>query len=135
MYHPRLARGNWDAEAMKEILCKPGKTHELTTSGGPKKFLRRHLTKDAQVVASVVQYNLRPQSHTYYVPMNTVGLVYCILKEELVDITRVVANELRRVVLNGTCFGDRNKCCLSFPDLIWVFAKGRMCGFRLEKTL
>ncbi|XP_058784710.1 uncharacterized protein LOC131659552 [Vicia villosa] len=37
---------------------------------------------------------------------------------EEVDIARILANELKRVALNGTSFGDRAKCRLIFPGLI-----------------
>src|SRR3954464_4442897 len=117
-YHPRLNRGNWDAESIKERICRSGFTYTLTKAGLPKTFTRIQLTEEAQLVTSVVLYNIRPRSHTSSITIDTAGLVQGILKGDNIDVSRIVANELKRVSLNGTVHGDGVKCRLIFPGLI-----------------
>lgn len=121
--YPRLNHGNWDAEAMREKLYRPCFTYDLTTTSHPNTFTRRHLNSMAQLVTFMVLYNIRPHSHTSSIIKDTTGLVYCILKSEDVDISRIISNELKRVSLNGTRFGVRSKCWLIFLGLIMGLCK------------
>src|SRR4051812_29036346 len=122
-YHVQLARGNFDWEHLREVLCMSGHSYDLNPSQQPQKFSRKVLTINAQVLMSVVLHNLRPRSHTSSLPAESAALVARMIEHEPIDITRIIANELKRVALSGTRHGDRAPCKLIFPGLIMNLCK------------
>src|ERR1051325_5784449 len=123
VYHEHLARGNWDFNMLRSKLCLSGHSYELNRAGQPLKFNRSSLKTSARVLMCVALYNLRPRSHTYSIPMETVGLIAYMLDEEQIDFGRLIANELKRVALSYTSRGERIKCALTYPGLIMGLLK------------
>lgn len=81
-YGKRLARGNWNIELVKETLVLTGKSYEVNDLGAPKKFLRKDLTTKAQVLMTLVFYNIRPRSHASSIPLDTAYLLYYTLDDK-----------------------------------------------------
>ncbi|KAL5074805.1 hypothetical protein RYX36_013789 [Vicia faba] len=117
-FHDILARKAWDFESVKNKLCLPGFSYELSAGGIPQKFIRGSLKTKAQLLMTVVLYNIRPHSHTSSIPMEVGGLLDCILEGKTVDVARLISNELKKVALSGTSLGDRTPCQLTYPGLI-----------------
>ncbi|KAL5099119.1 hypothetical protein RYX36_003446 [Vicia faba] len=85
-YRLQLEKGNWDFEKLRGKFCIPRHTYELNASGKPLKFNRKSLTTEAQVLRSVVLYNIRLQSHTLFILVETAGLSSNMQDEEPIDI-------------------------------------------------
>ena len=56
----RNPNGTWDVEAIRERICKEGKSYEVNAEGSAKHFLRKNLKTSAQLVTTMILYNLRP---------------------------------------------------------------------------
>ncbi|CAI8609915.1 unnamed protein product [Vicia faba] len=76
---------------VRKTSCACRGIHELSPGGRPQKFLRGSLKEKAQLLMSVGKY---------------------------MDVARLIANELKKVALNGTKIGDRTPCQLTYPGLI-----------------
>jgi hypothetical protein len=59
------------------------------------------MTTPAQVVLKLILHNIRPKSHVYSTPVENTPLIYSILTGTPVDVTRIIAHELKIIALNG----------------------------------
>ncbi|KAL5053117.1 hypothetical protein RYX36_033799 [Vicia faba] len=74
-YHIQLARGNWKFDHLRAKLCKREHTYEVNALGHLLKFQQKSLKAKAQVLMCVILYNIRPQSHTSSILVQTDNLV------------------------------------------------------------
>ncbi|KAL5056350.1 hypothetical protein RYX36_037032 [Vicia faba] len=81
------------------------------------------LKKEARVLMVAFLYNIRPHSHPSSIPMETACLLSYILDKKLVDAARLIANELNKVALGGTRYGDRIHFQLTYFGLIMNLCK------------
>ncbi|KAL5052660.1 hypothetical protein RYX36_033342 [Vicia faba] len=92
-------------EMALSALCK---TYEINVVGSPKKFLKQNLRTTAHVLMTQILYNIRPGSHTSFIPMDPSCLLYYIHDDMQVNVARVIANEIKMIVESGHRLGNRN---------------------------
>lgn len=90
----------------------------MNASGLPVKFLRKDMNVNAQVLMTMLLYNISPRSHTSSIPIYTTCLLCCILDERQVDVMWVISNEIRMITSSGHRLGTRTPTTLCFPGLI-----------------
>ncbi|KAI5408747.1 hypothetical protein KIW84_054544 [Lathyrus oleraceus] len=76
------------------------------------------MTVNAQVLMTLLLYNIRTMSHTSSIPIDTTCLLYYIFNEWHVDVARVISMEIRMISSYGHRFGTRTSTTLAFPGLI-----------------
>ncbi|KAI5408750.1 hypothetical protein KIW84_054547 [Lathyrus oleraceus] len=76
------------------------------------------MTVNAQVLMTLLLYNIRTMSHTSSIPIDTTCLLYYIFNERHVDVARVIYMEIRMISSSGHRFGTRTSTTLAFPGLI-----------------
>ncbi|KAI5426646.1 hypothetical protein KIW84_032175 [Lathyrus oleraceus] len=94
------------------------RTYVTNALGHPTKFNRWDLNTAAQVLMTLVLYNIRPMSNTSSIPMDTAYLLYYIIDEGQVYVERIIANEMKMIASSGHHLGNRTPSALAFPGLI-----------------
>lgn len=122
-YGKRLARGGWNIELVKDALVLPRKSYEVNAAGAPKNFLRKNLTMIAQVLMTLVLYNIRPRSHTSSILLDITYLLYYILDDIQVDVGRIISNEIKMITESAHRLGSKTSSTLAFPGMIRGCAK------------
>ncbi|GAU26556.1 hypothetical protein TSUD_266700 [Trifolium subterraneum] len=101
-YAANLARGNWDAPGITELLLLPGCNLIYGKSGLPVRAKGEDLTPLARLALLFVLHNVIPRSHVSDATMPILGLIYCFYKGYQVDIAKIISKELKDAVLSGT---------------------------------
>ncbi|CAJ2661680.1 unnamed protein product [Trifolium pratense] len=117
-YAVTLAKGNWDAPGITELLLLPGHNLTYNDKGLPLRVKAENLTPVARLGLLFILHNVIPWSHISDATMPIVGFLYFLFKKTPVDVAQVIANELKEVVLSGVFDRTRANCLLPFPALI-----------------
>ncbi|KAL5062416.1 hypothetical protein RYX36_024153 [Vicia faba] len=72
----------------------------------------------AQLYATLFLYNIKLGSHTSTIHIDTIFLLYYMIKGWQIDVAQVISNEIRRIAINGHSHGNRAPMTLGFPTLI-----------------
>ena len=106
-------------EIINKILLD-GREVEINPSGAAIRYRRDDLVPEAQVLLLFILHNIRPRSHTCTFTMDTTQLLYLIMSSKLIDVAKIIVNEMRHVAKSGKEFGTgtRSTCPLIFPSLI-----------------
>jgi hypothetical protein len=94
-------QGNWDHDLIQKSILMEGRFYEVSRAGRPYRALTGDMTTPAQVVLKLILHNIRPKSHVYSTPVENTPLIYSILTGTPVDVTRIIAHELKIIALNG----------------------------------
>ncbi|GAU31749.1 hypothetical protein TSUD_146370 [Trifolium subterraneum] len=115
-----VARGNWDVPAINQTLLRPGAYVEYNADGSsPLRAIRDDLTKLSQLLLLLVLNNILPKSHTSDATMRVLGLMYFTDQGLQIDVARLIAQEMKHMVLSGIRQVPlRATCNLGFPGLI-----------------
>ncbi|GAU26557.1 hypothetical protein TSUD_266710 [Trifolium subterraneum] len=116
-YAANLARDNWDAPGITELLLLPGCNLIYGKSGLLVRAKGEDLTPLARLALLFVLHNVIPRSHVSDATMPIMGLIYCFYKGYQVDIAKIISKELKDAVLSGTEKKTRPNM-LPFPALI-----------------
>ncbi|KAK2390772.1 hypothetical protein QL285_064286 [Trifolium repens] len=108
---------------MTELLLLPGRTLSYNNKGLPIRVKAEDMTLVARLGLLFILHNVVPRSHISDATMPMLGLIYCVFKGTPVDIAKVIANELKEVVLSGALDRTRANCMPSFPALIMGLIK------------
>lgn len=117
-YYKRVHRADWNIELVKEALIFPGRSYVVIALGLPVKFRRKDMNVNAQVLTTLLLYNIGPMSHTSSIPIDTYCLLYYILDKRKVNVAQVISNEIRMISSSGHRLGTRTLATLAFPRLI-----------------
>jgi hypothetical protein len=125
-----IAQGNWDISALTQSLLRPG--HQLiwnTQKTYPVRAKKDDLTIHSQLLLHFTLHNVMPRSHTSDGTMKALQFMYYMENNLEIDIARVIANELREMVLTGLrTTRKKNNAALGFPGLIMglIYEQTRM---------
>jgi hypothetical protein len=86
--------------------------------GIPLRVKAEEMTLVARLALLFILHNVMPRSHISDATMPILGLIYCLFQRTQVDIAKVMARELKDVVLSGVLDRTRANCMLPFPALI-----------------
>jgi hypothetical protein len=118
-YSRMLASGNWPFEEIAQAIFNEGKTFEFNGAGKPKRVVREHLNSTAQAILIFILNNVKPRSHVSSVTMDFLGILFHIIANLQVDLAKIIANEMKAIVLSGIgAGGAKSTCILAFPSLI-----------------
>jgi hypothetical protein len=59
------------------------------------------MTLPAKIVLKLILHNIQPNSHLSDTTLDVTPLIFYILKKKKVDIARTIAEEMKRVALQG----------------------------------
>ncbi|KAL5074351.1 hypothetical protein RYX36_013335 [Vicia faba] len=72
----------------------------------------------AQLYVSLLLYNIKPRSHTSTISIDTISILYYMIKGLQIDVAQVISNELRKIAIIDHTHGDKTPMTLEFPGLI-----------------
>lgn len=87
----QVAKGNWDYDKVVTDIFPRDKNYELGRNGRPIRFKRNNFTVVAQIWMIFILHNTPPQSHTFSATLNASLLIYYILTNQEIDISRIIS--------------------------------------------
>jgi hypothetical protein len=100
-FHKKQNQGNWDHDLIQRTILKEGCSYEISQAGRAYRALKSDMNTPAQVVFKLILHNIRPKSHVFSTPVENTPLIYSILAGISVDVSRIIAHELKIIALNG----------------------------------
>ncbi|GAU37514.1 hypothetical protein TSUD_21190 [Trifolium subterraneum] len=125
-----IAQGNWDISALTQSLLRPG--HQLiwnTQKTYPVRAKKDDLTIHSKLLLHFTLHNVMPRSDTSDGTMKALQFMYYMENNLEIDIARVIASELREMVVTGLrTTRKKNNAALGFPGLIMglIYEQTRM---------
>jgi hypothetical protein len=114
-YQRRAAKGDWDHGKIQLEILKRGKKYDRSEAVIPHRAMYSNMTVPAQVIFKFIVHNVWPKSHTSSSTLKVTPLIWYILSGGEVDIARIIARELKKIVISGR---NEPSCKLAFPGLI-----------------
>ncbi|KAF1866223.1 hypothetical protein Lal_00024222 [Lupinus albus] len=91
----------FNIDEIVEQLCIPGRTVSANVDGRPKRIYRKDMTTLAQIWMIFCLHNVIPNSHVSSLPLYDCYLLYCILAGVEIDVARLMATKIYKVVVKG----------------------------------
>ncbi|KAK2366082.1 hypothetical protein QL285_079505 [Trifolium repens] len=138
-YTQSVARGNWNVSAITQTLLEPGRQlvwNQQNTH--PVRAMKEDLTIPSQLLLLFTLHNVIPRSHTSDAIMRVLQFMYYMENNLEIDVARVIANEMREMVLTGTRPTKlKGNSALGFPGLIMGLIKeqGQLTTSDVDLTL
>jgi hypothetical protein len=117
-------------EEIKRFVMLEGFDYDKSDAGREHRAQYKFMTNPAKLIQKFILYNVMPNSHMSDCVTEVCPLNYYILKDIKVDITRTIAWEMKKVVLQGK---TERESRLFFPGLILGLIKGS--GMRLPTAV
>lgn len=105
-------------EEISATIFLEGQKVQLNALGVPIRYQRDDLTTIAEVFLILILHNIRPKSHTSTFTLDTANLIFHLVNGRHVDMTHIIADELKMVVESGRQPGTKPSFPLVYPGLI-----------------
>ncbi|KAK2387356.1 hypothetical protein QL285_061150 [Trifolium repens] len=138
-YTQSIAQGNWNFSALTQTLLEPGRQLVWNRQNtAPVRARKEDLTIPSQLLLLFTLHNVIPRTHTSDATMKVLQFMYYMEHNLDIDVARVIANEMREMVLTGTRPTKlKSNAALGFPGLIMGLIKeqGQLTTSDIDLTL
>ncbi|KAL5078095.1 hypothetical protein RYX36_017079 [Vicia faba] len=112
-YQKRVASKKWRLDLVGDTLAvTPNHGFFLNVSGQPVHFKRVNINIMAQLFPTLLLYNIKPRIHTSTVLIDTVFLLYFMIKGCQIDVAQIILNEIRKIASIGHTHGNKTTMTL-----------------------
>jgi hypothetical protein len=119
-FHDRRNKGNFDHDEIKRTILLEGANYDISDAGREYRARYSVMTLPAKITLKLILHNIQPNSHLSDTTLDVTPLIYYILTCKKVDIARTIAEEMKRVALQGL---SEPRTRLFFPGLIMGLLK------------
>src|ERR1044072_6126533 len=113
-------------DEISQAIAIPGATWQRNST----RLLKRHVTSDARIWSQFTMSTVLPVSHTYSMNHSEALLLYCIIKQCPIDVSRIIADKISEVSNS-----NKQDSRLPYPWLITKLVQSQKSGYSIKMPI